>query len=342
MPLCLADAAHRTVKLASFCTGKGMRCAFSWCGRYSKSSFDVRPIITHCRHSMWKPNDPAERKYISYTGPLPSRLYRYRTVSRSNLDRLIEFEILDEAIYLAGMGELNDPDEGRFRITFGDCYEDMLSYWREAIAQYMPTLSRGQVEAQARNNADETVASGYQPPDRVIDYTRRTLEKLVRVACFTTQPTNYSMWANYAKYFDDEGQAHDHAGVCIEYICDEAWRITTLYPVEYSDQVPEVNVVADIELEVVRAMYQKSREWRGEEEWRITSVIQSMPPFPSNLTVNSKIKIEGAVSSVIFGMKTPENLVSEIQARVSASKPEMSFRKVVRDARTFDRKIVDL
>ena len=291
---------------------------------------------------MWTPSDPDERKYISYTGPLPNRLYRYRTVSRTNLDRLIEFEVLGEAIYLAGMGELNDPDEGRFKITFGDCYKDVLSYWRGAISRHSPALSSDQVEAQARSNADETAAFGYQPPDRVVDYTRSVLEKVVRVACFTTQPTNYSMWANYAKYFDDDGRAHDHAGVCIEYVCDEAWRTTTLHPVEYSDEVPEVNVVAGIELDIVRAMYQKSREWRCEEEWRITSVIQSMPPFPANLTANSKIKIEGAVSAVIFGMKAPDYLIREIQARVAESKPDIRFRKVVRDARTFTRKVVDL
>ena len=180
------------------------------------------------------------------------------------------------------MGELNDPDEGRFRITFGDCYEDVISYWRRAIARSCPTLSSDQVEALARRNADELSAAGYQVPDRVIDFTRNTLEKLVRVACFTTQPTNYSMWANYAKYVDDKGVAHDHAGVCIEYVCDETWRTTTLYPVEYSDEVPEVSVVAGIESEIVRVMYQKSREWCGEEEWRITSLIRAEPPFSAN------------------------------------------------------------
>lgn len=157
-----------------------------------------------------------------------------------------------------------------------------------------------------------------------------------------TQPTNYSMWANYAKYFDRKGRAHDHAGVCLEYVCDEGSRTTTLHPVAYANEVPEVNVVAGIERDVVRAMYQKSREWRGEEECRITSLIQSMPRFPANLTANSKIKIEGAVSAVIFGMKTPERLERKIRARIARSKPDVTFRKVVRDARTFNRKVVDL
>lgn len=67
-----------------------------------------------------------------------------------------------------------------------------------------------------------------------------------------------------------------------------------------------------------------------------------MPPFPANLTANSKIKIEGAVSAVIFGMKAPDYLIREIQARVAESKPDIRFRKVVRDARTFTRKVVDL
>jgi hypothetical protein len=291
---------------------------------------------------MWTPDDPAKKKYISYSGEFPKRLYRYRSVNHANLESRIKFEVLEEAVYLAGLGELNDPDEGRFAITFGGGYEKVLQYWRLAIASADPAQPADQAEASAKSNTDELARTGYAVPDRVISHTRNMLEQVVRVACFTTQPANYSMWANYAKYTDEAGRVHDHAGICIEYLCDESWRSTTLHPVQYTDVVPQINVVANVESDLVRAMYTKALEWRCEEEWRITSVIDARPPFPANLTANSKFKVQNAVVGVIFGLKTPDSLVNTFRSGIGPHMPNIRFKKVVRDIRTFERKIVDI
>lgn len=287
---------------------------------------------------MWIP-DNGTKKYISYDGPLPSSLYRYRSVSPKNIERLIDFEIAEEAIFLAGLKDLNDPDEGRFTINFGEDYNEILKYWQRAIARTHPELPFLDVFMQAKSNADQLVATDYLVPDGTIAYTRDVLEQLVRVACFTTQPTNYSMWANYAKQFDENGSALDHGGICIEYQCDEGWRSTTLHPVAYADLVPEISVTKEYESELVRAMYSKAREWRCENEWRITSIIDARPPFPANLTGNSQMKIAGAVQSVIFGLKATDSMMNMFISRLKPVRPNLLFKRVVRDARTFERKL---
>lgn len=289
---------------------------------------------------MWTLDDRS-KKYISYDGPLPKNLYRYRSFSPATIDRLINFELLDEAIYLAALRDLNDPDEGRFRINFGTNYDDVLGFWRQAIASTEPNTTSAEVEERSKILAQEVAASGYKVPNHVINYTRGVLEQIVRVACFTTQPTNYSMWANYAKYIDATGNSTDHAGICIEYLCDEGYRNTTLHPVQYSDLVPEINVTNLSEEDLVRAIYSKSLEWQCESEWRITSVIAAKPPFPSNLAANSKIKLEGAVRSVIFGLKTHESVIQTFVSRLQPLKPNISFKRVIQDFSTFQRKVVD-
>lgn len=291
---------------------------------------------------MWTKANPNTKMLISYSGNFPEKLYRYRTVSPANLDRLINFEIIEEAIYLAGLKDLNDPDEGRFLIKFEGSRTEIMEYWRESLKSSRPILSIAEIENEAESRTEELIRLRYVVPEHTLRFTRYVLEHVLRVACFTTQPVNYSMWANYAKYVHPTDGPIGHGDVCLEYYCDEAWRSGNLHPVEYSDAVPEINVIKRDENELVKAIYLKSTEWRCEEEWRIMSIIQSMPPFPDNLTANSKIKLKNGIASVIFGLNTPRALIEKIQAKVSAAKPKISFRQVVRDPKTFNRKLCDL
>lgn len=294
--------------------------------------------------------DPNEKQYISYAGKLPTKLYRYRTVTPDNLDRIINFEIIEEGIYLAGLKELNDPDEGRFLIKFEGSKDDILDYLRRCVKDNLrqsersthPELTQAEIERGARSLVDKVVQSGYIPPEHVVTYTRYVLEHVLRVACFTTHPVNYSMWANYAKFIHPTDGPMDHGGICIEYNCGEEWRNTTLHPVEYSDAIPEINPIKLDESELVKALYMKSREWRCEDEWRITSIIQAIPPFPDNLTTNSKIKLENGIVSVIFGLNTPNDIIDDIRARVTTVKSKIAFKKVVRNPQTFNRELIEL
>ena len=227
-------------------------------------------------------------------------------------------------------------------MTFGRDYDEVLKYWQRAICNTVPSMPFSEVYLQAKANADQLAASGYKISDDLVVYIRNVLEQLIRVACFTTQPTNYSMWANYGKYLDENGISFDHGGICIEYKCDENWRRTTLHPVQYSDRIPEIEVVKRMESDLVQAMYAKSREWRCEDEWRITSVINARPPFLPIISGNSKMKFEGAVLGVIFGLKSSDDMIEEFTSRLRHERPDLLFKRVVRDVRTFERKLIEL
>ena len=150
------------------------------------------------------------------------------------------------------------------------------------------------------------------------------------------------MWANYAKYWNPVTGPLDHGGLCIEYRCNDSWRGLNLHPVEYSDVIPELNVVERSELNLVKTLYMKSSEWRGEEEWRVMSTLQTKPPFPQNFATNSKIKLENGVTSILFGLNTPDSVIDEVTTRVRKAKPEIAFRRVSRNPITFARQLTDL
>ena len=95
---------------------------------------------------MWKARNPTGKPLISYPGTFPDKLYRYRSVSPQTLDRLINFEILEEGIYLAGLKDLNDPDEGRFLVSFEGTRDEIASYWKEALKGAGTAMSTRETE----------------------------------------------------------------------------------------------------------------------------------------------------------------------------------------------------
>ena len=291
---------------------------------------------------MWRKVNTADKPLIIYPGELPTRLYRYRSIRPATLDRLIESEIIGEIIYLAGLKELNDPDEGRFHVKFDGTYSEILEFWRKALRATDSSLTAERVEAIAASNTNDVIKAGYVTPVGVASYTRHVLEHVVRVACFTKLPLNYSMWANYAKYFDPTTGSSDHGGLCIEYQCNESWRCLNLHPVDYGDAIPVLNAVERNELNLVKTVYMKSTEWRCEEEWRIMSTLQAMPPFSNNSTENAKVKVENGVTGILFGLNTPDSVIETIIARVRSVKPTIPFRRVTKNPVTFARELIEL
>ena len=290
---------------------------------------------------MWKLADSSPR-WIAHKGALPERLYRYRRVTPETLDRLINFEVLGEAVFLAALKDLNDPDEFRFVLKFNGTREEIFNHWCALLREASPATSVENIEAEARVRAEMVLSNNNSAPIAVLEEMRNIFSNVMRVACFTTDPVNYSMWANYAQCVTQQGATVGHGGICIEYVCDEGWRHSTLCPVEYSHSIPVLNVLSRDEADMVGALYSKAYEWRAEEEWRITGLIHAMPPFPENLAANAKVKFEGAVASVIFGMATPNNVIEEIASQIRAKNSMVALKRVVRDSVSYERKVIAL
>lgn len=147
------------------------------------------------------------------------------------------------------------------------------------------------------------------------------------------------MWANYAKYTNEAGESTDHAGICIRYACDSRWSTVGLHPVDYTDEVPVVDPTERDEEKFARVMYTKAREWRCESEWRVSSILKAMPPFAPDFDKNSKIRGEGMVSGVIFGMRTPPEIKKKFVERIVSSGRNVELLQLTRNPSTFAREL---
>ncbi len=291
---------------------------------------------------MWEKLNPDAEPLLKHSTPFPEFLYRYRSISPRTIERTIDFEIINESIFLAGLDDLNDPDEGRFIIQFEGSRRDIYRYCLKALETTAANIPIGDRIQIAKQRATEIFSAGMQPTADRVHELRQAIGKTLRVACFTTLPTNYSMWANYAKHMREDASSIDHGGICIEYRPDESWKTINLGPVVYSDDVPRVNPALRNEADIVSTVYKKSLEWRSESEWRVFMRIDCLPPFPKNLNTNSKIRIEGGVTGIIFGLKTPDEVVREVSRRAREKHPKISLRRLVHDPLTYRRVLLDL
>ena len=181
-------------------------------------------------------------------------------------------------------------------------------------------------------------------PKKTVDQMHAVLGKLLRIACFTTRPLNGPMWTHYGCFFDGNGGVTPHGGLCIEYEVNENWRLAGLRPVEYVEKRPEINLLArdSLEAQFAYATRVKSPDWAYEDEWRLVAYIEAKPPWPLNLTANSKLKLEGSVRSVILGLNAKGPTAEKVIDAVWKKEPKIALKRVIRDKSTAALIIVSL
>lgn len=276
--------------------------------------------------------------YFIHQGPIPETLYRYRSLTSRDQYRNVLSEILNEQVYLASMKSLNDPDEGRLRIEFKKDTSAIYSYF------YSSEIERlGHVRASrlAADRVAELVSTGYRLPVGVARIMRAEFGRRIRIACFTTLPTNFLMWANYATLCSHANNI-GHAGICIEYAVSEDWRLHPFGPVTYTDVVPVYDPTTRDESALVKTYYMKSPEWSGESEWRITYVITGELRNDADANRHAMLRLPQSVRAVIFGMNTPLNIREKIIRDVRRVAPHIQFRYLHQDQHLVAREIRNL
>lgn len=270
-----------------------------------------------------------------FAGTLPQTLYRYRSLSNDWVEKRLEFEVLDEAVYLAGADDLNDPEEGRVRWKAQGSFDVALKVVVKTLLEENRNANPTDLIARASEIARRMVDNS-SIPKGTVDQMSSILGKLVRIACFTTRPLNGPMWTHYGNFSDGNGSITPHGGLCIEYSIDESWRRAGLRPVEYREKRPEINM---LERETLEAQFEyasrvKSPDWAYEDEWRLVAYIDAKPPWPGNLTTNSKLKLEGSVRSVILGLNAKGTAVEKLIDIVRKKSSKIALRRVIRDEST--------
>ncbi|MCA0186571.1 MAG: DUF2971 domain-containing protein [Proteobacteria bacterium] len=270
-----------------------------------------------------------------FSGELPSTLFRYRSLSDNWVEKRFEFEVLNEAVFLAGADTLNDPDEGRVQWIARGSFEVALKVVMGTLLAENKGVNPSELLPHASTVARAMVSSPNIPTETAKQM-HEILGKTLRIACFTTRLLNGPMWTHYGNFSHGNGAITPHGGLCIEYQVDESWRLAGLRPVEYVEIRPEINMLARdcLGAQFAHATSVKSPDWAYEDEWRLVAYIQAKPPWPSNLAANSKLKLEGSVRSVILGLNANGPTVEKIVAAIQTKMPKIAVKRIVRNELT--------
>src|ERR1043166_3465080 len=104
---CARTSSGTRASRSSFPTTRLSACEWRHDCRVSEQIMKSRAATTF----SWSPI-PKGWSSVNYARQCPQRLYRYRKLTAGNLEDRIMFEVIEEKIFLAGAGRLNDPDEG--------------------------------------------------------------------------------------------------------------------------------------------------------------------------------------------------------------------------------------
>lgn len=190
--------------------------------------------------------------------PPPKRLYKYQTFSAHTLTSLKA-----RTLWFGRPSDLNDPYdcavplrfapvtvEGCERLIAADRdprWHQLRSDPRNVDADGRPTEQlRATVEAAGRAQMAEFSFENYS---------------LRGVSCFSDAPDNTLLWSHYGG---------GHRGICLELDTESPW-LGRLHKVVYSDEIPEIDLVALLlgdRSRLLSGLLTKATCWSYEREWR--------------------------------------------------------------------------
>lgn len=219
---------------------------------------------------------------------IPPKLYRYRAVSKENLDYRKQ-EIATGEIFLSHPGKLNDPFEcwSVLHSTSPVEYADKNTYaeyyiktgrtqelrtvlenddWFSALTAMQISNAASDEEAEKTKQAiEESIMFAMEDINKEI---RKRIIDMIRFACFSTTATNLPMWYHYT---------NKRTGICLEYSTSDitnTYQYDSLFPVQYVDQLPDMTYMlahrekTSLSMPVFLTLH-KLKDWEYEHEWRM-------------------------------------------------------------------------
>lgn len=219
---------------------------------------------------------------------IPSKLYRYREVSKENV-HYRKKEITKGELFLSHPKKMNDPFEcwSFLQSDFAKEYID-----KRTFADYYRKTGQSKEVAsilQAEDWFDQLMAMEIGEKDSLeeIQKAKQTIENnimlsvesinkeirekitdMIRFACFSTTATNLPMWHHYTK---------EHKGICLEYSTSDivdTYQLDSLFPVQYVEQLPDMAYMLahrdkkTMSMPVFLTLH-KLKDWSYEQEWRM-------------------------------------------------------------------------
>lgn len=221
---------------------------------------------------------------------IPKKLYRYRTLSDTNISKYRFGEIVRGELYMSHPGELNDPFEASSNLAaskpsaymtdkedFTKLFKDKMSdedyvsvfdsdSWYENMLTYVAEKSAPKDKVEFTKAALSRVVM--EEFERLNSNVSDMARKMIRLACFTTTPDNLPMWHHYT---------NGHTGICLEYNTADItviYQLNKLFPVYYVDKLPDMTnrLLQKRQSEFGFLEYlaiHKLNDWRYENEWRL-------------------------------------------------------------------------
>lgn len=225
----------------------------------------------------------------------PPNIYRYRSNSEFTID-----ELSNNYIYFQGRQLLNDPFDCYPKLLQVPDDESQLRKFAEHLLKLQgPNKSRQVIRSEARkHNLAHWKTVFEEQIEKVVD--------TFGIACFSSQPSNLMLWANYANC---------HKGLCLRFNVDlspEFFR--DLDFVNYQEELESLPYLPGDR--VKHLFYTKSTAWKMEQEYRL---IQT--PIGKH-----KFQPESLVG-VIFGIDATKEFIFQVMDACGSKYPNLIFYK---------------
>ena len=201
----------------------------------------------------------------------PRHLYKYLSLAGGDRLKWAERIFANNLLYFPTLEQLNDPLEGRFKVSHEGTAEARLQHFIEYF------LARGNTHANAKRLAT-AVLDKWPPPqdqiDHVQEWTVDNVRRNSRILSLSAVNNHATMWAHYAD---------QHKGICLQFdtTIDALPRLFALvHPVEYLDEQPTFHLYGSMSAlpasdshtvyESIKVFgFSKLISWSYEHEWRI-------------------------------------------------------------------------
>lgn len=183
--------------------------------------------------------------------PKPKSLYKYHRINRNLLKLLI-----NNSLWVGSASNLNDPYDCDFEIT--------PKFFKEKFIDKL--LSDKKHDSISEDNKKwflDGLAAAFT--EEQMKTFQKFYLRFIGVCCFNSDSESELMWSHYA----DSAK-----GICLEFDFNNNQTIKEkLIPVKYSNKI----IVANNEVDIVKALIKKRKVWSYEKEWRIIEDVGLVP-----------------------------------------------------------------
>lgn len=215
--------------------------------------------------------------------------YKYRPLDANDKTSISKARsiLVNDRIWAASSGSLNDPMDLRFKLIFNDDLSTRKKWIKEN-----ESLLAGMTPAQRLLKKQQLMRSRMTPEMEA--GLRQDIERNIGVFCASATPRSSLMWAHYAA---------EHRGICIQFSPYEDELFLIAKKVTYSNTFP--TLVVPSPPDATQEYYlQKSQDWAYEKEWRMV-----LPINDCSITLRPP-----AISAVILGARIERETIAAVMA----------------------------